>query len=173
MNAPTGSLLQLTAAGIRFVENLAAIALLIAIVVDVSLQVVFRYVLSHPLSWSSELATYLFEWLTVLGMAIAQRERAHLAVQFFADRSPAVRDALRWLAWGVSLVFFALLLFGGYFFFAGDTIQSGPATGIPLWAVYSCLPVGAALGLYHVLYDLPRVIALRHSPQADLRPGHR
>src|SRR5512141_582919 len=70
-------------AAIGRVENALALALLIAIVVHVSLQVLFRYVLSYSLSWSSELATYMFAWLTLLGMAIAQRERAHIDVQFF------------------------------------------------------------------------------------------
>jgi TRAP-type C4-dicarboxylate transport system permease small subunit len=148
------------------VENALAIGLLIAIVLDVSLQVLFRYVLSHSLSWSSELATYMFAWLTLLGMAIAQRERAHIEVQFFGHLSPGVRVALSWVAWLASLAFFAVLLFGGYFFFEGDTIQSGPATGIPLWAVYSSLPVGAALGIFHVLCDLRYV----NDPDRGLAP---
>jgi TRAP-type C4-dicarboxylate transport system permease small subunit len=153
---------------VRRVENVLAIALVIAIVVDVSLQVVFRYLLEHSLSWSSELATYMFAWLTLLGMAIAQRERAHIEVQFFGHFGPGVRAVLGWVAWIASLAFFALLWAGGYLFFAGETIQSGPATGIPLWAVYSSLPVGATFALYHVLRDLRRVMRPDRVAQADL-----
>lgn len=159
-------------ATVRRVENVVAIALLIAIVVDVSLQVIFRYVLSYSLSWSSELATYMFAWLTLLGMAIAQREHAHIEVQFFGHLGPGVRAVLGWVAWIASLAFFALLWVGGYLFFAGETIQTGPASGIPLWAVYSSLPIGAMLGLFHVLRDLPRVMHPdRHAP-TDLRAAH-
>ncbi|HXX83251.1 MAG TPA: TRAP transporter small permease [Casimicrobiaceae bacterium] len=159
-------ILDVVDGGIRHLENFLAIALLVAIVVDVSLQVLFRYVLSHSLSWSSELATYMFAWLTLLGMAIAQREHAHIEVQFFGHLGPGVRVALGWIAWAASLAFFALLQVGGYLFFAGETIQSGPATGLPLWAVYSSLPIGATLGLFHVLRDLSRV---RH-PDRSARP---
>ncbi|HEX8013156.1 MAG TPA: TRAP transporter small permease [Casimicrobiaceae bacterium] len=165
-------MLDAVEAGIRNLENLLAIALLVAIVVDVSLQVVFRYVLSHSLSWSSELATYMFAWLTLLGMAIAQRERAHIEVQFFAHLGAAVRVALGWIAWTASLAFFALLWVGGYFFFAGETIQSGPATGIPLWAVYSSLPIGATFGLFHVLRDLPLVMHPSGSARPDPQAVH-
>ena len=160
-------LLHVIDGGIRHLENFLAIALLIAIVVDVSLQVLFRYVLSHSLSWSSELATYMFSWLTLLGMAIAQRERAHIEVQFFGHLGPGARATLGWIAWVASLAFFALLWVGGYLFFAGETIQSGPATGLPLWAVYSSLPIGATLGLFHVLRDLPRVTHPERSARPD------
>lgn len=154
--------------GIRRVENVLAICLLIAIVVDVSLQIIFRYVLSYPLSWSSELATYLFAWLTLIGMAVAQREHAHIEVRFFSHLSPFMFAATVWIACVGSLLFFTLLLVGGYAFFAGETIQSGPASGIPLWAVYSSLPTGAALGLYHVLRDLPRIIESPQRARPDL-----
>lgn len=154
--------------GIRRVENVLAICLLVAIVVDVSLQIIFRYVLSYPLSWSSELATYLFAWLTLIGMAVAQREHAHIEVRFFSHLSPFMFAATVWIACVGSLLFFTLLLVGGYAFFAGETIQSGPASGIPLWAVYSSLPTGAALGLYHVLRDLPRIIESPQRARPDL-----
>ena len=66
--------------GIRLVENVVGLTLLAAIVVDVTQQVVFRYVLENSLSWSSELATYMFAWLTLIGLAIAQRDHAHIEV---------------------------------------------------------------------------------------------
>ena len=157
--------------GVRHVENVLAIGLLVAIVVDVSLQIIFRYVLSYPLSWSSELSTYMFAWLTLIGMAVAQREHAHIEVRFFSHLSPAMFAATVWFACVASLLFFIVLLVGGYVFFSGETIQSGPASGIPLWAVYSSLPVGAALGLYHVLRDLPRIIRSPHSARPDLDGG--
>ena len=144
--------------GIRLVENVVGLTLLGLIVVDVTLQVVFRYVFENSLSWSSELATYMFAWLTLIGLAIAQRDHAHIEVKFFPNASGALASALRWIGWATSLVFFVVLAIGGYVFFAGDTIQSGPATGLPLWAVYSCLPTGAVLGLYHALRDLPRLM---------------
>jgi TRAP-type transport system small permease protein len=144
--------------GIRLLENAVGLTLLVLIVVDVTLQVIFRYVFENSLSWSSELATYMFAWLTLIGLAIAQRDHAHIEVKFFPGASGTLASALRWIGWATSLVFFVVLAIGGYLFFAGDTIQSSPATGLPLWTVYSCLPIGALLGSYHTLHDLPRVM---------------
>jgi TRAP-type C4-dicarboxylate transport system permease small subunit len=163
------SVLDRVDGGIRILENAVGLALLALIVVDVTLQVIFRYVFENSLSWSSELATYMFAWLTLMGLAIAQRDHAHIEVKFFTNASGGLASALRWIGWGSSLVFFLVLGVGGYLFFEGDTIQSGPATGLPLWTVYSCLPIGAVLGLYHTLHDLPRVM---HPDRFKDRPGH-
>jgi len=144
--------------GIRHVENVLAICLLAAIIVDVLLQVLFRYVLSDPLSWSSEVATYMFAWLTLIGIAIAQRDRAHIEVRLFAHLSEAIGIATAWLSWTTSFLFFAVLAVAGYLFASGEMIQTGPASGIHVWVVYACLPTGAVLGLYHTLCDLPQLI---------------
>ncbi len=145
-------------AGVRQVENVLATCLLAAIIVDVLLQVIFRYVLSNPLSWSSEVATYMFAWLTLIGIAIAQRDHAHIEVRLFAHLSEAIGIATAWVSWITSFLFFAVLAVAGYLFASGEMIQTGPASGIYLWVVYACLPTGAALGLYHTLRDLPQLI---------------
>src|SRR5436853_5174734 len=64
--------------GIRLLENAVGLTLVVLIVVDVTLQVIFRYVFENSLSWSSELATFMFAWLTLIGLAIAQRDHAHI-----------------------------------------------------------------------------------------------
>ena len=162
--------------GVRQVENVLAICLLAAIIVDVLLQVLFRYVLSNPLSWSSEVATYLFAWLTLIGIAIAQRDHAHIEVRLFAHLSDAIGIATAWVSWTTSFLFFAVLAVAGYLFASGEMIQTGPASGIYLWVVYACLPTGAALGLYHTLRDLPQLIraplsltSVHHSEEVAVR----
>jgi TRAP-type transport system small permease protein len=163
-------------AGVRQVENVLVICLLAAIIVDVLLQVLFRYVLSNPLSWSSEVATYMFAWLTLIGIAIAQRDRAHIEVRLFAHLSEAIGIATAWVAWITSFLFFAVLAVAGYLFASGELIQTGPASGIYLWVVYACMPAGAALGLYHTLRDLPQLIraplslaSAQHSEEVAVR----
>lgn len=155
--------------GVRRVENVLAICLLVAVIVDVLLQVFFRYVLSDPLSWSSEVATYMFAWLTLIGIAIAQRDHAHIEVRLFAHLSEAIGIATAWISWITSFLFFTVLSVAGYLFVSGETIQTGPASGIHLWLVYACLPTGAALGLYHALRDLPRLI---HAPLSLAQSHH-
>ena len=49
-------------------------------------QVVFRYFLGEPLTWSDELARYLFVWASFLGWIVAARRRSHLAIDMAATR---------------------------------------------------------------------------------------
>jgi TRAP-type C4-dicarboxylate transport system permease small subunit len=144
--------------GIRYAENVLAICLLTAIIIDILLAVFFRYVLSNPLSWSGEVATYMFAWLTLLGMAIAQRDHGHIEVRLFSHLSDKAGIATAWISWIASAIFFVVLAVAGYLFTLGDTIEIGAASGLPVWVAYACLPVGAALGLYHTVCDLPALI---------------
>lgn len=54
--------------------------LLAVMTVIIFLQVIFRYVLKAPLSWSEELATYLFSIETFLGAATVLRSNKHVRV---------------------------------------------------------------------------------------------
>lgn len=160
--------------GIHHAENVVAICLLTAIIVDVLLAVFFRYVLSNPLSWSGELATYMFAWLTLLGIAIAQRDHSHIEVRLFSHLSDKAAIATAWISWIASVAFFTILAFAGYLFTLGDLIEIGPATGLPVWVAYSSLSVGAGLGLYHALCDLPVLLrsplslGAAHNPTGDI-----
>lgn len=55
------------------------------------LQVIFRYVFKESLSWSEELATYLFIWLTFIGASIATRERTHINVAILISSIKSVK----------------------------------------------------------------------------------
>lgn len=45
--------------------------LLAAMIVLVAVQVVFRYALNYPITWSEELTAYLFAWLIFLGATVS------------------------------------------------------------------------------------------------------
>jgi TRAP-type C4-dicarboxylate transport system permease small subunit len=68
--------------------DVAAIAAFSGILLCVLLQVFCRYVLNDPLTWSEELARYLFIWCAFLGWILASRHRSHLAMSFVAERLP-------------------------------------------------------------------------------------
>ena len=70
------------------VIDAAAIAAFCGIFLCVLAQVVFRYVFNSPLTWSEELARYLFIWCAFLGWIIASRRNSHLAMTFVVERFP-------------------------------------------------------------------------------------
>ena len=49
----------------------------------VFIQVVMRYVFSNSLSWSEELARFIFLWLSWIGASYAVKERSHFRVEMF------------------------------------------------------------------------------------------
>jgi TRAP-type C4-dicarboxylate transport system permease small subunit len=70
------------------IQRLALLILFTIIIVSVSLQVLFRYVLNDPLVWSEELARFAFLWMVFLGLGLAERDDQHIAVDYFVARMP-------------------------------------------------------------------------------------
>ena len=67
-------------------------AMLAATVLLTVLQVVFRYVLDDPLSWSEELARWLFVWCVYLGCAVLIGMKRHMRMEFVVSRVSAVNQ---------------------------------------------------------------------------------
>lgn len=53
----------------------------IVMTVMIFMQVVYRYVLADSLSWSEELARYMFIWSVAMGSALALKTRSHIGVE--------------------------------------------------------------------------------------------
>jgi TRAP-type C4-dicarboxylate transport system permease small subunit len=70
-------------------EAMLAVAILMAIVGIVLLQVFSRYVLGYPLIWAEELATYLLIWLGFTAASVAYKLRRHIAIQTVGGLMPA------------------------------------------------------------------------------------
>lgn len=64
------------------------IALMAAMCLDLFVQVVSRYVFSHPLTWSEELARYMFVWLALLGSAWCGRNHIHVRMTAVINKLP-------------------------------------------------------------------------------------
>jgi TRAP-type transport system small permease protein len=62
------------------IEDVALSVLMIVLVLDVTAQVLARYVMLQPLSWTEELARYTFIYVTFFGSAAAIRDRSHVSI---------------------------------------------------------------------------------------------
>lgn len=89
--------------------------LLTVMTVIIFLQVIFRYVLKAPLSWSEEMATYLFSIETFLGAAMVLRANKHVRVTAALNliKNQALRTAVDVLCDIVILVLCLLLCVKG------------------------------------------------------------
>lgn len=140
----------------------ALVCLFIVIIVCVSLQVFFRYLLNDPLIWSEEVARLSFLWMVFLGLGIAERDHSHIAVDFFVDRMPqCVQKPLR-LA--VEVFGIAVLLTVGFFaieFISHQKAMRSVALDISQMYFTAAIPAGC------LIYSVYKVVTFNRIRKTD------
>ena len=112
--------------------------------VMIFLQVIYRYLLGESLSFSEELARYMFIWSVAMGSALALRTRSHIGVEILVERLPrSLATPAKILACAISLVFYGMLIWYG-FEMVGETMdQESAALELPMGYVYLAVPLSA------------------------------
>lgn len=151
---------------VRVIDNLLLILIgvfSLVMVTSTFLQVIFRYALDHPLSWSEELSRYCFIWIVYLGAALAVKHGAHIGVDYLYKVLP---DTLKNVVFVVTNLL--ILAFAGTVFYESVPViginlsQHSPAIGIPMGLVYLAIPTGfAAIFFYVVIETVSRVKGFR------------
>lgn len=117
----------------------------------ITAQIVWRYVFNDSLTWTEELARYLFVWITFVGAALAIRDGTHIRMALVIDRLPA--QLRRWLdvAQLVLVALFLCLVAGlGFQWVWLNTDAVTPALGLPLAFVsYAALPLASLWGIFY------------------------
>ncbi|GEM_PF-916411 len=127
------------------VLSLAA-GVLLAVVITVFLQVVFRYVLARPLAWSVELARFLFTWASMLGAAGGAVGILNQSIDLLTEKLPdRAQRAIDVLGRGVTLLTAGLLLVTSWELTGRVYRQTSSALGIRMSYVYAAVPVGLIL----------------------------
>jgi TRAP-type C4-dicarboxylate transport system permease small subunit len=130
----------------------ALLAAMVATITAVTFAQVFtRYVLEDPLIWTEEVARYLFVWITLIGGAAAVRTRGHFGLDILRRFAPPLRVALGLATMLVTAGFLALLLYTGIAETRQAALQLSPALQVRMHWAYLCIPIGAALALWHLL----------------------
>lgn len=123
-----------------------AIAAAAVMAVMIFLQVIYRYVLADSLSYSEELARYMFVWSVALGSALALRNRAHIGVELVVERlPPRLARSASLLAGALNLLFFGLLIRYGVEMVAATMDQESAALSLPMGYVYLAVPVSGVV----------------------------
>lgn len=120
------------------------------------LQVIFRYVVKQSLSWSEELARYLFIWLTFIGASIAAREKSHINVSVMIDifKSQKIRSVFYIFANMLNMVFLIVLIgFGSKITFQILQLKqiSSSMPFLYIGIVYFAIPIGSILMLLNFI----------------------
>lgn len=148
----------------RFLEGIV-IVLMVALAVEVTAGVIFRY-FGAALVWYDEVASILLAWVTYYGAALAALRRAHIGVpELIRLLPPDLRVATTVFAEACVFAFFVLLAWIGYAVLqvlAGDTLVSLP--GVSVAVAQSVIPVGAVLFVIAEALALPETLREARAP---------
>jgi len=120
-------------------------------VTAVFMQIIFRYLLQLPLSWSEELARYAFMWTTFLGASVALRYNTlpniTMGVKFFPKK---IQPYLFLVTNGLSALFCYHFIVEGTKLCIAVLPDKTPALDFTISWAYAALPVGGLFMLIHI-----------------------
>jgi len=118
---------------------------LAAMSVIIALQVVMRYAFQSSLSWSEEIARYLFIWLIYIGISYGAKKSAHISVtatDLFL--TPRGQGKVKLLASVIFLIFAVCIFYYGWEVCSkiARLGQKSAALELNMWLVYLAVPTG-------------------------------
>ncbi|MDU0352583.1 TRAP transporter small permease [Paraglaciecola aquimarina] len=145
-----------------FIEHLdkvlrVTLAILMALlVVDVTWQVLTRFILPQPSSFTEEVARFTLIWVSLIGGALAYRTHSHLGFDLIV-RNLSLSNAIftyRLCCVLVAIFAISVLLIGGcnLVSLTWSLGQQSPVLNIPMAAVYIVIPLSGCLFLLYSTY---------------------
>ena len=137
----------------------ALLALFAVIIVCVSLQVFFRYVLNDPLTWSEELARFSFMWMVFLCLGLAERDDQHIAVDFFVSKMPSGAQKVVRLAVEVfCIVVLAVACYQSFGVIQVQAAMRSVALNISMAYFAVVVPIGFAILCLYKFFSIARIV---------------
>jgi TRAP-type C4-dicarboxylate transport system permease small subunit len=131
-------------ASVDWVLCRVCIALFMAILVTMVLQIFFRYVLSAPLTWTEELARYLYIWACWFGAPVAMRRGNHVVITVLVERFPRrLGQGLALITQIVALFFLLELAYQGMLLALRSHTVRAITLPIPWSMIYLAAPISA------------------------------
>jgi TRAP-type C4-dicarboxylate transport system permease small subunit len=137
--------------GVVKAVNWLMVALMSLMTLFIFLQVVYRYVLQQPLSWSEELSRYFFSAITLFGAVLLYRDNKHINMTL-------LRDLIKNKTAKIVVDIFASLLI---LFFLGLVIRFGFPMSLKILKLNSFSPsmVWLKMGYVYMLLPLSAVFS--------------
>jgi len=122
--------------------NWASIISITMMLFIIFLQVIFRYVFHNSLTFSEELARYLFVWTVFLCSAVVARDNGHIVVGVLTERLKGKKAKyVKITAYASTMIFVLILFYQGLRMMRLSSFQHSPALGISMSWVYLAIPV--------------------------------
>ena len=134
----------------RLVANLCVLIIFVMLLLLVT-QVLMRYFLGSPPSWTEEMAIILFAWLVLLYATVGLRQGFHVAIETIPARWTVLNAISNRLVAVLVLGFGAITLWSGIAYVSRTSGQRTAALQMPIEALYLCVPVCGALLMLHAV----------------------
>jgi len=130
-----------------------AASMFITMVLLCILQVLCRYIFKISLSFSEELARFLFIWTTFLGSVLALYKNKHVKMELLVLKFPKkVQICIRYLVFIITMVTYGVLMKAGVFVVGKTMQQTSAAMSLPMGLIYAAVPVTIAItAIFEVL----------------------
>lgn len=145
----------------RYLEEIICSLLLAVMTVVVALQIILRLA-GMPLSWSEEMARYLFIWLIYVGSAYAVKKRSHIKVEIMTllvkGKGRLVLDLISdigFFVFGVVIAYYSCI---ATYKIAFVNVQESPALHLNMGIAYLSVCVGFILMAIRLIQDIIRTI---------------
>ncbi len=130
------------------------------------INVVARYVFDASFTWATELTIYLFLWSVFFAAAYCFKKDAHIAVTIVLDLMPdRVAKVMLIISHVVTFIFLCAVAYYGYEYLL-ETIEFDERSidlwNIPMWTIYSVIPISFAFGAYRVAERIHAILSTNH-----------
>lgn len=123
-------------------------------------QVFTRYILGNPSSWSEELVSYMFAWMSLLGASLVTSERGHMNIPILVEQAgPGAQKLLMCVGELIAFLFSAVILvFGGVQIANLAMGQMTSSLGVPIGIFYVVLPLSGVLNMVYTALNIADIV---------------
>jgi TRAP-type C4-dicarboxylate transport system permease small subunit len=138
-------------------EQTISIILMSFMTIIMFVQVVMRRGFSNSLSWSEELARYLFIWLIYFGISYGAKIRKHIKIEAFLGFFPKkIRPYIEILGDVLFFVFSLFIIYTSFIWVQRQIKlnQLSVALHVPMWMIYAAPLVGFTLTAFRQIQTI-------------------
>ncbi len=146
---------------LNLILNILAGGSFLVMVVLTCWQVFTRYILGNPSSWSEELVSYMFAWMSLLGASLVTSERGHMNIPILGEHvGPGARKLLLCLGEVIAFLFsLVILVFGGVKIANLAMGQMTSSLGVPIGIFYVVMPVCGILNMIYTVMNIIEIVS--------------
>ena len=147
-----------------YLEQIVKVSIILSmagIVLFVNLAVFFRYVLSDPLTWTTEISSYLLVYTVLFGASIALRHNQFVKVEALLNLLPKRLKTWIIMLSHVLIALFLVVCIGSPSMLINKAVITktvSPALSIPMAYLYRLLRIGFILMLFFLCMNSVKFI---------------